>query len=100
MNALWGDVPGEGQVGDYADQQWPDCPVMIWARPGVSGARFTGSNWLDENGTPYFEVPLISQRAVRSDNPPIDMLLPAADTPYVASGWGGCSNEGRLPIDI
>jgi len=97
MNALWGDVVGKGQVGDYADQEWPECPVMIWAHPGVSGARFAGPNWLDENGTPYFEVPLISQRVVRSDNPPIDVLMPASNTRYEATGWGTCSSEGAPP---
>jgi len=96
-NALWGDVPSQGQYGKYAKQEWPDCPVMIWARPGVSGSRFTGANWLDETGTPYFEVPLISQRNVRSDNPPIDMLLPAAKARYSAGGWGGGGNEGTPP---
>ena len=96
-NALWADVPGKGQYGKYAKQEWPDCPVMIWARPGVSGSRFSGANWLDESGRPYFEVPLMSQRNVRSDNPPIDMLLPAADTRYSAGGWGGGGNEGTPP---
>jgi hypothetical protein len=96
-NALWGDVPGEGQYGKYAKQEWTDCPVMIWARPGVSGGRYVGANWLDENGRPYFEVPLISQRNVRSDNPPIDMLLPAAKVRYSAGGWGGGGNEGTPP---
>jgi len=96
-NALWGDVPGKGQVGRYHTQKWPDCPVMIWARPGVSGSRFSGPNWLDETGRPYFEVPLISQRKIRTDNPPIDMLLPASDTFYSASGWGQGGNEGSPP---
>jgi len=97
LNALWGDVPGEGQAGYYGKQRWPDCPVMIWARPGVSGGRFVGPNWLNESGKPYFEVPLISQRVVRSDNPDIDMLLPAANTRYVATGWGKGGNEGTPP---
>jgi len=96
-NALWGDSAGKGQYGKYARQEWPDCPVMIWAHPGTSGLRFTGSNWLDETGMPYFEVPLLSQRNVRSDNAPIDMLLPAADTRYSAGGWGGGGNEGGPP---
>ena len=96
-NALWGDVPGKGQYGKYGKQEWPDCPVMIWARPGVSGLRFTGPNWLDATGTPYFECPLISQRNVRSDNPPIDILMPASDTGYSAGGWGGGGNEGGPP---
>jgi len=46
INALWADVPGKGQAGRYGDQQWPDCPVMIWARPGTSGVRSAGPNWL------------------------------------------------------
>ncbi len=96
-NALWGDVPGKGQCGKYADQEWPDCPVMIWAHPGTSGFRFSGANWLDETGTPYFEVPLISQRNIRTDNPDIDILLPAADTAYQATGWGAGGNEGSPP---
>ena len=96
-NVLWGDVCGQGQYGKYAEQDWPDCPVMIWARPGVSGERFTGANWLDETGTPYFEVPLTSQRNVRSDNSPIDVLLPAAGVRYMAGGWGGGGNEGTPP---
>jgi hypothetical protein len=97
-NALWGDVPGKGQLGRYGDQEWADCPIMIWARPGESGLRFLGPNWLDETGKPYFEVPLISQRKVRSDNPDIDMLLPAAGSPYFATGWGAGSNEGAPPV--
>jgi len=98
LNALWGDIAGTNRYGKYAKQEWPDCPVMIWAHPGVSGGRFTGANWLDEKGVPYFEVPLISQRKVRSDNPPIDILLPAADTPYFATGWGAGGNEGAPPV--
>ncbi|MCP4375181.1 MAG: hypothetical protein GY794_03230 [bacterium] len=97
INPLWGDVPGKGQYGKYGKQKWSDCPVMIWARPGVSGLRFTGSNWLDETGRPYFDCPLISQRNPRSDNPPIDMLMPASDTGYIASGWGDGGNEGTPP---
>jgi len=93
LNALWADVPGKGQAGRYGDQQWPDCPVMIWARPGTSGAGDVGPNWLDETGTPYFEIPRISQDGDGNDTPSIDMLLPAADTRYVASGGG----EGLLP---
>jgi hypothetical protein len=94
INALWADVPDEGQAGRYGDQQWPDCPVMIWACPGTSGASFIGPNWLDETGTPYFEFPLISQHGLRSDTLPIDMLLPAADTRYAVSGWSSRGSEG------
>ncbi len=97
-NALWGDVPGKGQLGRYGGQQWPDSPVMIWARPGESGSRFTGPNWLNETGQPYFEVPLISQRMIRSDNAPLDILMPAAKTPYFATGWGAGGNEGGPPV--
>jgi len=97
LNALWADVPGKGEAGRYGDQQWPDCPVMIWARPGTSGACSVGPNWLDETGRPYFEVPLISRRGVRSDTPSIDMLLPAADTPYAASSRHRRGSEG-LPL--
>jgi hypothetical protein len=96
-NALWGDEVGEGQYGKYATQEWPDCPVMIWARPGVSGRRFVGPNWLDETGRPHFDVPLMPQRNTRSDNAPVDVLIPASDTPYSVSGWGKGGNEGTPP---
>ena len=84
-NALWGDSPGEGQYGKYAKQEWPDCPVMIWARPGQSDASAVGANWLDKTGMPHFENPLTPRRGVGSDIPPVDMLLPAADSPYAAA---------------
>ncbi len=98
LNALWADVPGKGQYGKYGQQQWPDCPVMIWARPGTSGVLSVGPNWLDETGTPYFEVPVMSQRGVGSDIPSIDMLLPAANTRYGASG-GVLSPVRHLTIE-
>ncbi len=96
-NALWGDVPGKGQYGKYGKQEWPDCPVMVWARPGVSGLRLTGPNWLDATGMPHFECLLMSQRNPRSDNPPVDILMPASDTAYSAGGWGSGGNEGGPP---
>ena len=52
VNALWGDVPGKGQIGDYGSQDWPAGPLMVWRRPGVSGDRFVAANWLDEQAGP------------------------------------------------
>jgi len=86
-NALWGDVAGKGRYGKYAKQAWPDCPVMIWARPGKSGACTVGANWLDGTGTPCFDFPQTSRHGGGSDAPPLDMLLPAADSPYAVTGW-------------
>jgi len=99
QNALWGDVPGKGQYGKYGKQVWPDCPVMIWARPGMSGMSAAGPNWLDENGAPYFEMPLISQQGVGSDTSAIDVLLPAADSPYAASGRHGMPSHRHLVLE-
>ncbi|MDP6545208.1 MAG: discoidin domain-containing protein [Phycisphaerae bacterium] len=96
-NALWGDVPGKGQYGKYARQEWPDCPVMIWARPGVSGLRFEGRNWLDETGAPYFETPLGAEGHTMTVYPVVDILLPAADTPYIAGGHCAGGNESSPP---
>jgi hypothetical protein len=96
-NALWGDLPGKGQYGKYAKQEWPDCPVMIWANPGVSGLRFEGRNWLDETGAPYFETPLAAEGHTQTIYPVVDILLPAADTPYMASGWCAGGNESSPP---
>jgi len=96
-NALWGDVPGKGQVGNYAKQEWPDCQVMIWAKPGVSGLRFTGANWLDETGAPYFETPLGAEGHNMTVFPVVDILLPAADTPYTAGGHCAGGNESTPP---
>jgi len=87
LNTLWADVPGKGQYGKYAKQDWPDCPVMIWAQPGTSGACSAGPNWLDETGTPCFEFPRIPRQGGQSDTPPLDMLLPVADSPYAVTGW-------------
>jgi len=86
QNALWGDLPGEGQYGKYAKQEWPDCPVMIWARPGESGASSVGPNWLDETGMPHFDYPLVLPHNVRADTRPVDILLPASDERYAATG--------------
>jgi hypothetical protein len=99
QNALWGDVPGNGQYGKYGKQEWPDCPVMIWARPGVSGDSAAGANWLDENGAPYFEMPMISPQGGRSDASAIDVLLPAADSPYAATGRRGMPSHRHLVIE-
>jgi len=86
QNPLWGDVPGKGQYGQYAKQEWPDRPVMIWARPGQSGACSVGSNWLDETGSPWFDDPLVLSRSVTSDDPAVDILLPASDKRYAVTG--------------
>ncbi len=96
-NPLWGDVPGKGQYGKYADQQWPDCQVMIWAQPGASGLRFEGGNWLDETGAPYFETPLGAEGHTMTVYPVVDILMPAADTPYSAGGWCAGGNESTPP---
>jgi len=84
-NALWADVPGDGQLGHYGRQEWPKVPLMIWRRPGESGTRFVGANWLDELGRPYFEPPTsIDSRA--GDLPVADILLPASDVYYQVVG--------------
>lgn len=84
-NALWADVPGEGQVGHYAKQEWPKVPLMVWRRPGKPGTRFVGANWLDEFGRPYFEPPT-SIDSQASDLPVADILLPASDVYYQVVG--------------
>ncbi len=80
-NALWGDVPGEGQVGNYASQQWDEARLLIWRRPGETGSRFVGPNWLGARGIPLFESPM-------DVDPDIDILLPAARDAYSVTGYG------------
>jgi len=88
VNALWADVPGEGQIGKYAKQDWPCLPLMVWRRPGESGSRFVAANWLDENGRPYFDLPVDNMDEIYGDpyGHEIDVLLPAADDYYQAVG--------------
>ena len=81
LNALWGDVPGEGQLGTYASQQWDEATLLIWRHPGETGSRFVGPNWLDAGGIPCFESPM-------DIDPNIDILLPAASERYSVTGYG------------
>ncbi len=90
-NALWADAPGAGQVGNYAKQNWAPVPLLIWARPGVSGSRFVGPNWLDETGTPRFDSPL-------DVDPDIDILMPASESFYTASGYGPGGMSRPVPV--
>jgi len=84
-NALWADVPGKGQIGAYGKQEWPKVPLMVWRRPGQSGTRFAGANWLDETGRPYFQPPTsVDSKAL--DLPVADILLPASDVYYQVVG--------------
>ncbi len=85
INALWADVPGKGQIGTYGKQDWPKVPLMVWRRPGQSGTRFVGANWLDETGRPYFEPPT-SVDSKSLDLPVADILLPASDVYYQVVG--------------
>jgi len=85
VNALWADVPGEGQIGNYGRQDWPEVPLMVWRRPGESGTRFVGPNWVDQTGRPCFEPPVATD--FTGPNAPLaDVLLPAADVFYQAVG--------------
>jgi len=90
VNALWADVPGKGQVGHYADVHWDPAPLLIWARPGESGSRFVGPNWLDEHGVPRFDSPLDLDADV-------DILLPAAETYYAVMGFGSGGMARPVP---
>ncbi len=85
VNALWADVPGEGQIGNYGKQDWPAAPLMVWRRPGVPGSRFVGANWLDQTGRPYFEPP-VHNDAKDVEAPDVDVLLTAADDFYQVVG--------------
>lgn len=85
LNALWADVPGKGQIGAYGKQKWPRRPLMVWRRPGQSGTRFVGANWLDETGRPYFEPPT-SIDSKTADLPVADILLPSAGVYYQVVG--------------
>jgi len=58
INALWADVPGQEQIGNYGTQDWRELPLMVWWRPGESGTRFVGANWVDQTGRPCFEPPV------------------------------------------
>ena len=85
LNALWADVPGKGQIGDYGKQNWPRRSLMVWRRPGESGSRFVGANWLDQTGRPYFQPPVITDFK-GFNGPDVDILLPAADVFYQVVG--------------
>ncbi|NQU25858.1 MAG: hypothetical protein HQ567_31605, partial [Candidatus Nealsonbacteria bacterium] len=85
VDALWADVPGTGQIGNYGKQNWPKAPLMVWRRPGESGSRFVAANWLDETGRPYFQPP-IGVESKAADVPVADILLPAADICYQVVG--------------
>jgi hypothetical protein len=85
VNALWADVPGEGQIGSYGKQDWPQVPLMVWRRPGQSGTRFVGPNWVDQTGRPCFEPPVATD-FMGPDPPMADVLLPAADEFYQSVG--------------
>jgi hypothetical protein len=80
VNALWADIPGDGQIGNYGKQDWSKRPLMVWRRPGKTGSRFVAANWLDEAGRPYFELPIGVDQGPES--PDADILLPAADDFY------------------
>ncbi len=84
VNALWADVPGKGQIGNYGTQDWPQRPLMVWRRPGKAGSRFVAANWLDETGRPYFEAPIGVDLGPESAE--ADILLPTADTYYQVVG--------------
>jgi len=85
INALWADVPGEGQIGGYSKQNWPKAPLMVWRRGGQAGSRFVAANWLDETGRPYFEPPVCID-SKGSEAPDVDILLTAADDFYQVVG--------------
>jgi len=85
LNALWADVPGKGQIGNYGRQDCPKAPLMVWRRPGKTGSRFVGANWVDQTGRPYFQPP-ISTSSEGPDTPAADILLPAADVFYQSVG--------------
>ncbi|NQT86448.1 hypothetical protein HQ560_06760, partial [bacterium] len=85
VDALWADVPGKGQIGNYGKQNWPKAALLVWRRPGESGSRFVGGNWLDETGRPYFQPPdCIDSKGF--DGPDVDILLPAAEVFYQVAG--------------
>jgi len=86
VNALWADVPGEGQIGKYGKQKWPRRPLMVWRNPGKAGSRFVAANWLDETGRPYFESPTSVDSKAAVDLPVADILLPASETCYQVVG--------------
>jgi len=90
VNALWADVPGGGQIGNYGRQDWPRRPLMVWRRPGQSGSRFVAANWLDETGRPYFELPVgtMEEKSIYGapESHDVDVLLPAADDFYQVVG--------------
>ena len=85
INALWADVPGQEQIGNYGTQDWQELPLMVWRRPGESGTRFVGANWVDQTGRPCFEPPVATD-FVGPNAPVADILLPAADVFYQAVG--------------
>ncbi|MCP4375182.1 MAG: hypothetical protein GY794_03235 [bacterium] len=79
VNALWADVPGKGQIGNYGKQKWTKVPLMVWRRPGQTGSRFVAANWLDETGRPYFRLPIRGASLA-------DILLPASDELFQVVG--------------
>ncbi len=95
-NSLWGDDVGEGQIGNYAKQEWEKRPLLVWSKPGESGDATLAESWLDENGQALTAPPFaMDERIERRKTQGAlghfdgDILLPAADEPYEAIAANG-----------
>ena len=67
--ALW---PLLEKNAAYVIETWPKARLLVWANPGVDGPWAEATSWL-EGGKPASAVPDANT----------DVLLPAADQPYV-----------------
>ncbi|MBA3699631.1 MAG: hypothetical protein H0W78_12360 [Planctomycetes bacterium] len=76
----WPDsAPEKGTKPAYTTETW-DKPsrLLVWAKPGTSGKLSDAANWL-VLGAPLSDTPAYWDADT-------DVLLPAADTPYVVTG--------------
>jgi hypothetical protein len=88
----WPDAPPEtGPKPDYTTQKWdPPERLLVWAKPGKSGRIDEASNWL------VFGEPL--QKGGRVWDDQTDVVMPAADTPYVTTGGSDYPVTSRLNL--
>ncbi len=99
-NSNWAHDVGPRQIGRHAKESWDKKPALIWAHPGKSGDAMSKESWLDEAGKPLAADPWtpLAIKAKGSGDQATggtfdgDILLPAAETQYVALQPGNRDN--------
>jgi len=110
-NTVWGDQTSSARIGRYVKQKWAPKPIIVWARPGETGAFDEPSNWLDETGKPCkasgWKKDSVKQptggRFRRKPGPKTgefdgDVLLPPADEPYSVLQAGNRDHLGAFRL--